>query len=265
MNSLLIYPLSFLLAVLWFKPIQDGEQRVLLFAVATTFDLLALLIFLLQRQIGYWHDILISDIEKGHLREGSFDDASNKHVGQGNEQTELRDFGTRPDILQSEIHEFQVQGLNYDINAISARDVRSSIGSNTIRLPPPRVVGTPGGPAASDRRYDQSAGWPTEMVQTIWGGQEIEERQADPELGRRERENGFFINVGMDNSANSKSEIIHSPRPVGIPVTIISSDIHPALRSTFQSISRPVSPNNFQTPKHAPSYLEKKVLERNEI
>ena len=57
MNSLMIYPLSFLLAILWYEPTQDGGRRVLPFALVTTFDLLALFIFLSQRQIGHWHDI----------------------------------------------------------------------------------------------------------------------------------------------------------------------------------------------------------------
>jgi hypothetical protein len=81
MNSLLIYPLSFLLAFLWYEPTQDGEQRVLPFALVTTVDLLALFIFLFQRQIGHWHDILTSDIEQGHLRVGSIDDALVTLVG----------------------------------------------------------------------------------------------------------------------------------------------------------------------------------------
>jgi hypothetical protein len=81
MNSLLIYPLSFLLAILWYEPTQDGEQRVLPFALVTTVDLLALFVFLFKKQIGHWHDILILDIEQGHLKVGDIDDALVTLVG----------------------------------------------------------------------------------------------------------------------------------------------------------------------------------------
>ena len=92
MNSLLIYPLSFLLAILWYKPTQDGEQRVLPFALVTTVDLLALFVILFKKQISHWHDIL----KQGHLKAGDIE-------SRGNEQVEHRDFGARPETPESEI------------------------------------------------------------------------------------------------------------------------------------------------------------------
>jgi hypothetical protein len=94
-NSLLIHPLSFPLVTFSYKPTQDGEQRVLPFAVVTAVDLLSLLIFLLQRQIGRWHDILTLDIEQGHFGVEE-EDAAATQVGGPDEQREQRDFDARP-------------------------------------------------------------------------------------------------------------------------------------------------------------------------
>jgi hypothetical protein len=283
MNSLLIHPLSFLLAILWYEPTRDGEQRVLPFALVTTVDLLALFIFLFQRQIGHWHDILTSDIEQGHLRAGSIDDASVTLVGRGNEQVEHRDFGGRPDTPQSEIHQILMQASGYDIDAInsSGRDVGSS-GINTVRWNPRSVVGQSGGPAAGrfDQRWDggetsgrftgaeaamrgpSNIGWGTEMVQSVSEGQEV--GRADLELGQQEQRSGFFIDGGMNIDSDSGFETIYPSCPVGTPNTIYSN-IHPALRPTFDNTSRPVSPDGFQTPKEAPSPLGTRGLEQNQI
>ena len=259
MNSLLIHPLSFLLAILWYEPTRDGEQRVLSFALVTTVDLLALFIFLLQRQISHWHDILTSDIEQGHLRGRSIDEPLATLVSRGNEQVEHHNFGGRPDTPESEIHQI--------INA--ERDVSSSAGINTIRWNPRSVVGPFGGPAAGGRVFDQrldsgetggrftevamqgppNVGWGTGMVQ--------EEDQADLEPVRRK----FIIDVGMDNSY-SEDETPCPACPVGTPNTIYSH-IHPALRPIIDNTSQPVSPDGFQTPKEAPSLtgsmLENKI------
>jgi hypothetical protein len=252
MNSLLIRPLSFLLAILWYEPTRDGEQRVLPFALVTTFDLLTLFIFLFQRQIGHWHDILTSDIEQGHLRAGSIDGAS--------VTLEHRDFGARPDTPQSEISQIQEE-LVYDIDAInrSGREVGSSTGIDTIRLNPRSVVGGFG-----QRMYSSNVGWNTGMVQSVSEGQEMEEVRADLGLGQQERRGGFFIDVGMDIDSDSGFETIHPSCPVGTPATIYSN-IHPAYRPTFENTSRPASRDSFQTPKQSPVPLAARVLEQNQI
>jgi hypothetical protein len=284
MNSLLIHPLSFLLAILWYEPTRDGEQGVLPFALVTTVDLLALFIFLLQRQISHWHDILTSDIEQGHLRGRSIDDPLATLVSQGNEQVEHRNFGGRPDTPESEIHQIQVmQESGYDIDGInhSGRDVSSSAGINTIRWNPRSVVGPFGGPAAGGRVFDQrldggetggrftdqrldggeNSGRFTEVAMrgppnVGWGTGMVQE-EADLELVQRE----FIIDVGMDNSY-SEDETPCPACPVGTPNTIYSH-IHPVLRPIFDNTSQPVSPDGFQTPKEAPSLtgsmLENKI------
>ncbi len=204
----LTYPLSFLLAILWYKPIQDGEQRVVPFALVTAFDLLALFIFLFQRQIGHWHDIFTSDIEQAHLRAESIDGASVTFVGQGSGQVEHRDFGARLDTPLGEIRRNQVmQDLDHDFNVVnrSRRDIGSSISMDTIRLNPRSVVGRSSGLAADGIGLDQgldggetsgrfagaeapmqgpsNVGWGTRIVQPVSEGQVGKESPADLELG----------------------------------------------------------------------------------
>ena len=218
MNSLLIHPLSFLLAILWYEPTQDGEQRVLPFALVTTIDLLALFIFLFKKQIGHWHDILILDIEQGHLKAGDIDDASATLVDRSNAQVEHHNFSARPETPQNEM---------------------AMRGPSNVRLC-------------------------TGMVHPGSEDQEMEEGQADLELGQQEQRGGFFINLGMDIGDDSGFKNIHPSAPVGTPATIYSN-IHPALRPTFDDTSQPVSPDGFQTPKQAPSPTETNVLELNQI
>jgi hypothetical protein len=269
MNSLLIHPLSFLLAILWYEPTRDGEQRVLPFVLVTTVDLLALFIFLLQRQIRHWHDILTSDIEQGRLRARSIDDPLATLVSQGNEQVEHPDFGGRPDTPESEIHQIRVmRESGYNIRTIhpSGRDVSSSAGINTIRWNP--LSGTAAGDRGFDQRLDggETSGRFTEVAMrgpsnVGWGTRMVrEEDQANLEPGRQE----FIIDEGMDNS-DSENETIYPPCPAcpaGTP-NIIYSDIHPVLRPIFDNTSQPVSPDGFQTPKEAPSLtgsaLENKI------
>jgi hypothetical protein len=264
--SLLIYALSFLFAILWYEPTQDREQRVLPFAVVTTFDLLALLIFLFQRQIGRWHDILTSDIEQGHVRAGGLDGESATLVSQGNEQVEHRDVSARPETPRSEIRRRQVmQELGYDINAInrSGRDVGSSI----TRPNPRSVDGRSGGGRLSSRigadeasgrftgadvamQRPESVGWTTRTLQPLREPQEMDDGPADLERDPPERPGEFFISLGMDAGASRFGDI-HSPRPVRTPDTIIPINIHPAYRPTFNT-SRSESHDGFRTPKEAP-------------
>jgi hypothetical protein len=261
MNSLLIYPLSLLLAILWYKPTQDGEQRVLPFALVTTFDLLALFVFLFKKQIGHWHGILISNIEQGHLKAGSVDDASVTLMGQGNEQVEHHDSGARPDTPRSEMRQIQVM-----------QNPRS-------------VVGWSGGPAAGGRGFSQildsgetrrrfagaetatqgpsNVGWGTRMVRSTNEGEVMEEGRADLGLGQQEQQRGFFIDLGMEIDNESGFETIYPSARVGTPTTIYSN-IHPALRSKFDD-TRPVSPNGFQTTKEALSPTGTSVLGLNQI
>lgn len=280
-TSLLIHPFSFLLSILWYEPTRDGEQRALPFALVTTVDLLALSIFLFQRQIGRWHDILTSDVEQGHLKAGDIDDVSVTLVDQGNEQVEHRDFGARPETLQSEIHPYQLmQESGYGINVIngSRSNVDSSISIETVRLNPQSVVGRFGEPAAGGRGFDQglesggrfagvevdmrgpsNVGWGTGMIQPVSESQGMDEGRADLELLQQQRQqqqqqqSGFVIDLGVDISSDSKFKIIHPP--VGTPATIYSN-IHPALRPKFDNTSRP---------KQAHSPTGTGVIEPNQI
>lgn len=286
-NSLLIHPLSFLLAILWYEPTRDGAQCVLPFALVTTADLLALLIFLFNRQISHWHDVLTWDTEQGQ----DIDDASVTFVGRGNEHVERRDLGARPETPQSELRRLQaLQESGYDIDAINRlqRGTGSSNGIDTIGLNPRSVVGRSSGPAAGGRGFDprldcdepngrfagaeaamqrsSNIGWGHRMVRPISEGEMMEEGRASLELGQQVRRSGIFINLGLvvDNDADSGFETIHPCPPVGTPVTIYGN-IHPALRSTFDGTSQPVSPDGFQTPRQAPSPTGMSMLEPNQF
>jgi len=290
MNSLLIHPLSFLLAILWYEPTRDGEQRILPFALVTTVDLLTLLIFLFQRQIGHWHNILTSDIKQGHFRAGSIDDT---FVCQGNEQVRHPNFGARPDIPRSKIRQIQEE-LVYDIDAVIHSGV-DTIGSNHRSIAGQFDRSAAGGRGFGQRfdngetsrrfagaevamRGPSNVGWGTRMVQPVSEDQEIEQLQptsesqeieevrTDLHLDQQERrQSGYFIDVGIEDvNSDSGSGIIYPPCPVGTPNTIYR-DIHPALRPTFDNTSQPVSPDGSQTPKQAPSFTGTSVLELNKI
>ena len=113
-----------LLAILWYKPTQDGKNCVLPFGLVTTFDLLAFLLFLLQTHIYRWRGILTSDVEQGHLK-ARIDDASVRLAARDNGQVERRGPATTPETRRLQV----VQGLGYDIDAInrSASNHRSVV------------------------------------------------------------------------------------------------------------------------------------------
>jgi hypothetical protein len=88
-------------------------------------------------------------------------------------------------------------------------------------------------------RYD-GAEWASRMVQPF-GGQEVEEDQADRQLDQSPRQSSF---IDMVVDIGTSSGDIHLPR------TAISGDIHPAFRPA-DSTSRPISHGGFQTPREA--------------
>jgi hypothetical protein len=165
--------------------------------VVTAFDLLDLFIFLLQRQIGHWHDILTSDIEQGHPRAEIPDEASVALVGRGNKQVHHRDLGARLEPSQNEMYRFRIlQEAGYDINAIncSRRDVDDSIcfdacnvGQRSGLQDPERGLNQRlNGNEARERfagvkvvtQRPESVGWDAGMVQPVY--QEMEE--VDPNV-----------------------------------------------------------------------------------
>ena len=156
-------------------------------------------------------------------------------------------------------------GLDIHATNRSRGEVSSSIGTETIRVIP-RGAGLPGGRrsgpemeggGASGRfagvemamRRPDSVGWTTEMVQPRGEGLEMQEDGAGQELGQPE---AFYIDLGVEN--------IRSPRADRTPTTIISSNIHPAFRPSFDNASRPVSHDGSQTPREAPDELEQNQI-----
>ncbi|KFY78757.1 hypothetical protein V499_02142 [Pseudogymnoascus sp. VKM F-103] len=78
--------ISLMLAILWYKPTQDGQHRSLSFAVVTSFDLFDALLFLFQRQITCWRGALLPDTEEGHVGLGNNNGALMTPSGEGEEQ-----------------------------------------------------------------------------------------------------------------------------------------------------------------------------------
>lgn len=198
-------------------------------------------------------------------------------MGGDNEQVELHGLAAKQETPRSEIGRLRVmRGLGYDIDAInrSGRDIGSSIDSNTVRVNPRSVVGGSGGPADArgfDERLDDGGvggsvrrgvgvvvpgpagvGWTTRMLQGAIEGQE------KTEGGQRGRTAGFLIDRGRDNfGAGSGFGNIHLP-----PGIIVSSDVHPAIRSSSDNANRRDSHDSFPTPKQATSSLGTWMHER---
>ena len=250
-----------MLAILWYKPTQDGEQRVLPFAVVTAFDLLDLFIFLFQRKIGHWHDVLTSDVEQGHLKVETPDDASVALVGQDNEQVHHGNLSARPEPSQNEIHRLRImQELGYDINAVNRSgravadsvdfDPRSAGEQSGIQVSGGRGFGQTldgreaGGRSASAKvatNRPKSVEWDSGMLQTMCEREVEEVEEAESNLRPQQRQSGLFINLGM--GAGSRFENPPSPHT---PATAIFNDIHPAYRPILDNASRPPSGRIFE-------------------
>jgi hypothetical protein len=201
-------------------------------------------------------------MEQGHLRAEIPDDASVALVGRGNEQVHHGDIAIGPEPSRDEIRRLQImQELGYDINAINRSG--NSIHFDTCSVGERSGIQAPGGRGFGQRlngheaggrsagaevaiQRPESVGWNAGMVQSVGEGQEMEE--ADLELGPQQRQSGFDLGVG----AGSGFESPHSPQT---PITIISSNIHPAYRSTFDNASRPPSRDGYCTPEQASSPL----------
>lgn len=230
-----------MLAILWYKPTQDGEQRVLPFAVVTALDLLDLFIFLLQRQIGHWHDILTSDIEQGHPRAETPDEAS-VLVGRGNKQVHHRDLGARLEPSQNEMHRLRIL---QDINATNFDDSicfdACNVGQRSGLQDPDRGLNQRlDGGEAGERfpgaevvtQQPESVGRDAGMVQPV--RQEMEE--VDLNVHSRRRQSRCFIDLGTGAGPGFENP----PSPL-TPTAVILNDTHPAYRPTLDYASQPPS------------------------
>jgi hypothetical protein len=229
--------------------------------VVTTFDLLDLFIFLFQRQIGHWHDILTSDIEQGHLRVGTPDDASVALAGRDHEQVHHGDLSARPEPSQNEMHRLRImRELGYDMNAINRSgravgdsvdfDPRSAGEQSGVQVSGGRGFGQTldgreaGGRSASAKvttNRPESVEWDSGMLQTLCEREVAEAEEADSNLRPQQRQSGFFIDLGM--GAGSRFENPPSPQT---PATVVFNNTHPAYRPTLDNASRPPSGRIFE-------------------
>lgn len=167
-------------------------------------------------------------------------------MGRDNGQVHHGDLGARPEPSQNEMRRLRImQELGYDINAInrSGRAVGDStafdrsVGEQSgIQVSGGRGLGQKldrrtGGRSAGAEvtiQRPKSVGWNAGTVQSACESQEMEE--ADLDLRPQQRQSGF-----IDLGAGSGFENPQSPQT---PTTIISSNTHPAYRSTLDNASR---------------------------
>jgi hypothetical protein len=242
-----MYYLSGLFAILWFEPTRVGEQRVLPLAIVTTFDLLALLIFLFRRQIGRLHANHASDIEQGRT-------IAQDNEGLGKEQVERRTADGKPETPPSERLQIQaMRNMGYDISAVNrcGRDfgslIVSSRGSANRQSGVPARSGSsqsPGGPIATEEVI-QSPGsaWPMGTLQPVREVQEMGDGSQIPKLYQPRRVSTLVLGLGMDAGSLGFNNI-QSPVSLVSPSTIFSSDIHPVFRPVPSSPELPCRDNS---------------------
>lgn len=257
MIHLLTTTLSCLLAILWFEPTRAGEQRVLPFALVTVFDLLALLIFLFQRQIGRWHVNLTSDIEQAHGGPGIT-------TGKDKGQVRPRDAGAEPETPQTEARLRVMDELGYDLRAVN----RCGTGAGTLLTQPnrrngvrlggegsggsdPMAVGDQSGgrftSAATAVQSPRSAGWSFTALHPV---QEMGDDSEILELDQPPRWSGVILSLGMDAGASSFE---HARSPVSaVSPTTIMSDIHPAFRPAPNSLGRSLTATSRRSERPPP-------------
>lgn len=203
-----------MLAILWYKPTQDGQHRSLSFAVVTSFDLFDALLFLFQRQIIRWRGALLPDIEQGHHGLSNNNGASMTPSGEGDEQTTP---GT--DKSPSELRRVQIlKELGYNYSALSlARSSATSIETDPQSVM--EIIRSSGISQMSGGRVGiqrpKSPAWSFRMAQL-----------GDECMGRAEEgEDRFAINESM--YAGSEME---EPRSQ-TPITVINTNLHQNIRT----------------------------------
>jgi hypothetical protein len=211
--------------------------------VVTTFDLLDLLVFLFQRHIRRWHDILTSGIEQGNPRAEDRDAGSVELVGGSNEQVYHGNPSASPERSRNEIHRLQVmQELGYDINALN----RSGMAvEDSVRFDPRNV---------EERSSIQGPG--IVGFTPRLDGREACGRFSGAVAAIQPKSVGW--NAGMLQHESQEAE------EADLDQAHAASDIHPAYRSKFDNTSRP-SRDSFHTPEQAPGPPVVKTCARNQI
>lgn len=199
-----------MLAILWYKPTQDGPHRSLSFAVVTSFDLFDALLFLFQRQIIR----LLPDTEQGHVVLRGNDGTLMTPSGEGDKQAIS---GTEKS--PSELRRLRIlKELGYNYSALSrARSSATSI--ETYPQSVMEIISSSGISQMSGGRIGmqrpKSPAWSFGMAQH-W----------DESMGRAEEgESRFVINESM--YAGSE---MGEPRSQ-TPITVINTNLHQNIRT----------------------------------
>ncbi|KFY64309.1 hypothetical protein V496_03340 [Pseudogymnoascus sp. VKM F-4515 (FW-2607)] len=241
------------------QPTQDGEQRVLPFALVTAFDLLDLLIFLFQQKISRWRDALIPDAEQGHPRPYGKHNPSMTQENTDAEQPQRSPVSEMPEPSESERRRQTLDELGYNIGALhrAGRPV-TSIASDPwsgVNQHSSHAFGR-GDIAPSGTRSGYAGRLPTiqrsrtdglniGMVQPVYDGDEAGNEQ---EWNRRD---GSAIYRGVHTNGGPGDETLRCSQT---PVTIIPSSIHPAFRATLDSTSLQGSLEGSDTPRQGQSH-----------
>ncbi|KAL5344404.1 hypothetical protein ACLOAV_010664 [Pseudogymnoascus australis] len=245
--------ISLMLAILWYKPTQDGQHRSLSFAVVTSFDLFDALLFLFQRQIIRWRGALLPDIEQGHHGLSNNNCASMTPSGEGDEQTT-----PVTDKSPSELHRLQILkelGYNLSIARSSATSIQTDpqsvmeiiCSSGISQMSGGRVgIQRPKSPARSFRMAqlgDECRGRAEEgedrfaINEIMYAGSEMEEPRSQTPI--------TVINTNL-HQQNIRTDMNHD-------TDIRLSGIHPA--------SRTKSDTTTERRAHGDLYLSKQDLE----
>lgn len=253
-DDLLTNTTSCVLAILWFEPNRAGEQRVLPFVLVTAFDLLALLVFLFQRQIDRWRVVLTPDIEQACGAAGEVE---------GKGQESLRSAAAEPETPQTEARLRVMDNLGYNVRAVN----RAGLGApslltrprsgNTVQL----SDGSGGsdlvtvGNAASRRRPSAAitALSPTSAGLSFAALHSVQE-MGDDEIVRGQPPKRFskmILALGMDGGASSLQHAC-SPDSAVSPATIMS-EIHPAMRPAPTDPGRTRTAASRRSESHPPT------------
>ncbi|KFY02071.1 hypothetical protein O988_02372 [Pseudogymnoascus sp. VKM F-3808] len=211
--------ISLVLAILWYKPTQDGQHRSLSFALVTSFDLFDALLFLFQRQIIRCRSVLSPDIEQEHIGLGHNDGALLASMGERDRQAKV---GTARS--PSELRRLQIlKDIGYTYSAFNPAgmstttietDPQSVTGHFTMQ--PIRSSGKNQMPGVCDGM--RRPGSPTRSFANVQVGDDCLE-------GRSEEGGGGFV---ISESLPAGSETGDS-RPQ-TPITAINTNLHQPLR-----------------------------------
>lgn len=211
--------ISLVLAILWYKPTQDGQHRSLSFALVTSFDLFDALLFLFQRQIIRCRSVLSPDIEQENIGLDHNDGALLASMGERDKQAKV---GTARS--PSELRRLQIlKDIGYTYSAFNP----AGMSTTTIETDPQSVTGHFTMQSIRSGSKNQvpgvcngmrRPGSPTRSFANV-------QLEYDSLEGRSEEGGGGFV---ISESLSAGSETRDSPPQT--PITAINTNLHQPLR-----------------------------------